>query len=122
MEDIEKPFSTTAGFHLAGVVPIAGQPLDFKMDWPDCMMPVAPNFTMIEAAIHECAWAGCETIWLICNDDISPLLRYRIGDFVEDPVWANRHMDYRPSESRSRIPVFYVPIHSKDRDKRDCTA
>ena len=122
MEDIEKPFSTTAGFHLAGVVPIAGQPLDFKMDWPDCMMPVAPNFTMIEAAVHECAWAGCETIWLICNDDISPLLRYRIGDFVEDPVWANRHMDYRPSESRSRIPVFYVPIHSKDRDKRDCTA
>jgi hypothetical protein len=28
--------------------------------------------------------------------------------------------DPRPSESRKTIPIYYVPIHPKDREKRDC--
>ena len=33
------------------------------------MMPVASRLTAIERSVMECAWAGCETIWIICNDD-----------------------------------------------------
>ena len=120
MELDEKPFHSENSFHLAGIIPIAGQPLDYNMDWPDCMMPIAPNYTMIEAAVYECAMAGCETIWMVCNDDISPLIRYRIGDYVEDPVWASRKFERNPRMVRSQIPIFYVPVHPKDRDKRDC--
>ena len=112
----------TEYFHLAGIVPVAGQKLDFNQVWPDCLMPLAPDFSLIEAAIAECAWAGCDTIWIICNDDIGPLIRKKIGDYVGDPVWAYRKFDPYPDESKRQIPVYYVPIHPKDRDKRDCLA
>jgi len=90
------------------------------MSWSDCLMPVAPNYTAIESAVYECAMAGCETIWIVCNDDTSPLIRHRVGEYVFDPVWFNRSMDRFPSTSRRVIPIFYVPIHPTDRDRRDC--
>ena len=113
---------TTNGssYHLAGIVPCGGPPLDFGMEWPDFMMPIAPNYTMIEAAIMECAWAGCETIWVCLYDDTAPLVRHRIGDFVQDPVWAWRSMDPQPTAKQKRIPIFYVPVHPKNRYRRDC--
>jgi len=112
----------TRYFHLAGIVPVAGQSLDFNQPWPDCMMPIAPDFSLLEAAVAECAWAGCDTIWIICNDDIARLIKHKIGDFVGDPVWSHRKFDRFPNESKRQIPVYYVPVHPKDRDKRDCLA
>ena len=109
-----------SSFHLAGIVPCGGQPLDYGMEWPDFMMPIAPNYTMIEAAIMECAWAGCETIWVCLYEDTAPLVRHRIGDFVQDPVWAWRSKDRQPTAKQKRIPIFYVPIHPKNRFRRDC--
>jgi len=114
--------NNTKYFHLAGIVPVAGQTLDFNQLWPDCLMPIAPDFTLLEAAVAECAWAGCDTIWIICNDDIAGLIKKKIGDFVGDPVWAYRKFDKYPDESKRQIPVYYVPIHPKDREKRDCLA
>ena len=105
--------------HLAGVVPVAGQPLDFNFPWHDCLQPIGPNYLAVERAILECAYAGCDTIWVICNDDISPVIRHRVGEMVQDPVWL-RNMDTHPSMSRKPIPIFYVPIHPKHRDKIDC--
>lgn len=83
-------------------------------------MPIAPNYTMVEHAVLECAWAGCETIWIVCHYDMEPLIRHRLGDFIQDPVWVNRAKEVYPSEHQRRIPIFYVPIHPKDRDRRDC--
>lgn len=110
----------TSYFHLAGIVPVAGQKLDFNQILPDCLMPIAQDYTLIEAAVVECAWAGCDTIWVVCNDDTSPLIREKLGDFVEDPVFSHRRHDPYPKDSKRFIPIYYVPIHPKDRDKRDC--
>ena len=121
MQVNEKPFQSKNAFHLAGIVPIAGQSLDYNMDFPDCMMPISENYTLIEHAVYECAMAGCETIWLVCNDDVAPMIRHRVGDYIEDPVYVSRMTKF-PSENRKQIPIFYVPIHPKDRDKRDCLA
>ncbi len=107
-------------FHLAGVIPVASQPMDYNFPWHDSCMPISQNYLAIEKAAVECAYAGCETIWIICNDDMQPLIRYRLGDYINDPVWNSRNKDYRPSESKKQIPIFYVPVHPKDRDKRDC--
>ena len=71
--------------------------------WPDFMMPIAPNYTMIEAAIMECAWAGCETIWVCLYEDTAPLVRHRIGDFVQDPVWAWRSKDPQPTAKQKEF-------------------
>ena len=109
-------------FHLAGIVPVAGQPMDFNFPWHDSCMPIAQDYLAVERAVVECAYAGCETIWIVCHDDMQPLIRHRLGDYVNDPVWVARIKDTRPSESKKQIPIFYVPVHPKDRDKRDCLA
>lgn len=105
--------------HLAGIVPIVNKPLDFRLDWHDCLMPIAPNFYAIERAVLECAYAGCKTIWIIANDDTTPLVRHRIGDFVQDPVWLGRKSKF-PSQQRRPIPVFYVPMPTKHENKKNC--
>jgi len=120
MEYNEKTFSSQTNYHLAGIIPIAGQPLDFGMPYPDTLLPVGPNYTMIEAAVIEAAHAGCNTIWIICNDDTSPVIRHRVGDFIQDPLHFYNKYENRMKDRRIRIPIFWVPIHPKDRDKRDC--
>ena len=107
-------------YHLAGIVPVAGMPLDFNLDWHDAMMPIAPDYLAVERAVYECAWAGCETIWIVCNEDMTPLIRHRLGEWVQDPVWIGRRLDPYPSQTRKQIPIFYVPVHAKDVGKRDC--
>jgi hypothetical protein len=107
--------------HLAGIIPVAGQPLDFNFPWHDCLQPISKNYLAVERSVVECAYAGCKTIWIVCHDEMQPLIRYRLGDFVQDPVYLYRTMDPGPIEnSRRQIPIQYVPIHPKDRDKRDC--
>jgi len=106
-------------FHLAGIVPLAGEDLDFQFPWHDCMIPIAPNFLAIERAILECATAGCETIWIVCPSDIQPLLKHRLGEMVQDPIWISRKFDAFPSQNRKEIPIYYVEIHPRDQDKRD---
>ena len=106
-------------FHLAGIIPVVTKPMDFRMDWDDCLMPLAPNFYAIERALLECAYAGCETIWIIANDDASPIIRQRMGDYIQDPVWIGRKNRF-PSETRRPIPIFYVPMPDEDRNKVNC--
>jgi len=106
--------------HLAGIIPVAGQPLNFNMPWHDCLMPISCDYLAIERAVVECAYAGCETIWIVCNDDMQPLIRYRLGEYVQDPVWVLRPFTYNKGEHKKPIPIYYVPVHPKDRNKRDC--
>ena len=75
-------------------------------------MPIAPGYTALEHSIYECAMAGCHTIWVIASEDVSPLARKRIGDYVQDPVFLGRKGKY-PSKDRRPVPIFYVPL--KDR-------
>ena len=114
--------SAKSYFHLAGIIPVAGQLLDFQMEWADCMMPLAPNYTAVERSVMECAYAGCETIWIVANDDMAPLLRHRVGEFVQDPVMFGSQEGRNSSLSQKRIPIFYVPLNIKDHGKRDCLA
>jgi len=109
-----------SGFHLAGIVPVAGPPLDFNMPWHDCLMPIGKDYLAAERAVLECAYAGCETIWVICNDDMQPLIRHRLGEYVNDPVWTHRHFERDKKAHQKRIPIHYAPIHPRDRKKRDC--
>ena len=109
--------------HLAGIVPIAGRALDFGMPWHDSLMPIDQYLNLAESAIINCAWMGCDTIWVVVNEDVSPLLRKRIGDSIKDPVgWDKMGQGfswrwYRPR--RREIPIYYVRTNPVDFDKRD---
>ena len=110
--------------HLAGIIPLAG----FKSDL-DCfphhpsLNIIGKNYLAIERSLVECAYAGCKTIWVIVDDDWQPIIRKRLGEFMPDPVSLTKSSYTRfPSEHHKYIPIFYVPVHPKDRDKRDSFA
>ena len=117
---IETGRGNAGSYHLAGIIPVAGMSANINLGLPNCMAMVAENYTAIEHAVVQCAFAGCETIWVVCNDDTAPIIKHTLGDFVEDPVYRNRGHARYPSEERQQIPIYFVPIHPKDRDKRDC--
>jgi len=111
-----------SAFHLAGIVPVAGQKLDFNFPWHDALQPIGKDYLAVERAVVECAYAGCETIWVVCNDDMQPLIRYRLGEYVQDPIFLNRRHHFGATQVHKQIPIYYVPIHVKDLGKRDCLA
>ena len=108
--------------HLAGIIPLANFDDTFKLPYDSFMLPIQNDFTLIQKSVFECAMAGCSTIWIVANDDMTPLIRHRLGEWVQDPVWIGRSMDPYPSQTRKRIPIYYVPVRAKDIGKRDCLA
>ena len=120
---IEKGSELKNIFHLAGIVPVSGLVDDFGYPWHASLNPIGQNYLGIERAIVECAWAGCETIWVVCDDDTQPLIKHRLGDYVVDPVSIMKSKFGNYSDNHKRlIPIFYSPIHPKDRDRRDSVA
>ncbi len=97
-----------SSFHLAGIIPVAGKDQNFDLPWHESMMPLAKDYLAIERSVLECAYAGCETIWIVCNDDMQPLIRHRIGDYVYDPVWMYRgKYDPFPSDKKNKqLPIL----------------
>jgi hypothetical protein len=85
---------------------------------PEVLLPISPGFSAIQKSVFECAMAGCNTIWIVANDDLAPVIREIVGDWVYDPVYYHSPARFS-SEQRKEIPIYYVPIHPKDRDRRD---
>tara|TARA_B100000085_G_scaffold271219_1_gene284458 strand:+ start:34 stop:912 length:879 start_codon:yes stop_codon:yes gene_type:complete len=104
--------------HLAGIIPIANLQTDFDTHVPEVMLPLAPGFAAIQKSVAECAMAGCNTIWIVANDDMAPIIREIVGEWVYDPVYYEGRGRFS-SEQRKEIPIYYVPIHPKDRQRRD---
>ena len=105
--------------HLAGIIPVSGIESDFNMPWHASLMPIAPNYLAIERSVAECAHAGCNTIWIVCSDDVTPLIRYQVGEIVQDPVYNYRHFERNKQETKKPIRIYYVPIKIRDINKRD---
>jgi len=104
--------------HLAGIIPVANLKSDFDLETPEILLPVSYGWTAIQKSVFECAMAGCNTIWIVVNDDMAPIIRKIIGEWVYDPVYYSKMAKFS-SEQRKEIPIYYVPIHPKDRDRRD---
>lgn len=119
MEEYNSDIKSRANYNLAGIVPVAGQALDFEMPWHDCMMPVGQNFLAVEKAVLDCAVAGCDTIWLVCPKDIQPLIRYRLGDWIMDPIKYFTGVKFAKYPAQYEIPIYYCPVEPKDVGRRD---
>ena len=104
--------------HLAGIIPIANLKTNFGLPTPECLTPIGEGFMAVQKSVVECAIAGCNTIWIVANDDLAPLVRKIVGEWIYDPVYYDRPTAFN-SEQRKEIPIYYVPIHPKDRDRRD---
>lgn len=80
------------------------------MPWQDGLMPVAQNTTIAERAVLECLYAGCSSIVVVCDEDMQPLLKMRIGEFGLVPHF---HKNERP-QFYKRCAIYYVSLHPKD--------
>ena len=120
MKEINTNIKNRANYNLAGIIPVAGQPFDFNMPWHDSLMPVGQNYLAIEKAVLDCAVAGCDTIWIVCPRDIQPLIRYRLGDWIMDPIKYFIGVKFAKWPTQHEIPMYYCPIEPKDVDRRDC--
>tara|TARA_Y100000592_G_scaffold98202_1_gene170714 strand:- start:1505 stop:2374 length:870 start_codon:yes stop_codon:yes gene_type:complete len=105
--------------HLAGIIPVGGIECDYELPYNPLLLPIENSYTMLQSSVYECALAGCNTIWIVANDNIAPILRKHIGEWVYDPVYFNRTFTKFPSENRKEIPIYYVPINPKHRDRFD---
>ena len=105
--------------HLAGIIPVSGLTTDFNIDTPEVLLPVDAGFTAIQKSVYECALAGCNTIWIVANQDLAPIVRHRVGEWTYDPIYFNRRQYGEGSENRREIPIYYAPIHPKDIGRRD---
>jgi hypothetical protein len=93
-------------YHLAGIIPISSQPCDFEFPWPDYMFPVGENYLSIHRSVEECAAAGCNSIWIVCDNNTPSILREIIGEYIVDPTTSGM--------SRKIRPVFYVKMNFFD--------
>ena len=109
-------------FHLAGIIPVSGVETDYNLPWHGALMPIDDGYTLLHRAIMECAWAGCETIWIVMDPDTTPVFRKMIGDYVFDPVNYWREMEVDKKAQRVESPIFFTSISVKDRGKRDSYA
>jgi len=104
--------------HMAGIIPVANLDTDFDTPLPEIMMPVNNGYSAIQKSVYECALVGCQTIWIVANTDLAPIIRKTIGEWIYDPVYYSTRSRF-PSDARKEIPIYYVPIHPKDRNRRD---
>jgi len=100
--------------HLAGVIPLTDSESHHGRLWHDVLTPIAKDVSAIQNAVYQCAWAGCDTIWISSNYEDIGLTRKVIGDWVHDPV------DWERTEGnktlKKEIPIYYVPIVPHDRN------
>ena len=93
---------------------------EFGMEWSPSLMPVGPNYTALEATVFECLHAGCTSIWIVANDDVAPLLRYRLGETATDIDSIQRGTFAKFGQTKHiEVPIYYVPVHPKHRSKVD---
>jgi len=106
--------------HLSGIIPIANYETDLNVSFPELLLPVSDGFSLIQKSVYECAAAGCNTIWIVANDDLAPIIRKTVGDWVYDPVYYKRDLESKfYSQLRKEVPIYYVGIKPKDQKKRD---
>jgi len=105
---------------MPGIIPVAGMKTEFGMEWDASLMPVGANYTALEASVYECLHAGCTSIWIVANDDVAPLLRYRVGEVATDINSIQRGTFAKFGQTQHiEVPIYYVPIHPRHRDKVD---
>jgi len=105
--------------HLAGIVPVAQLETDYSSITPDVLTLLAPDYTAIQNAVMSCAMAGCKTIWIVANNDVAPLVKKAVGEWVHDPVYYKRDFTKFYSNVRKEVPIYYTPVHPKDLDSRN---
>ena len=112
--------SPPKGRNVSGIIPLSGWKNSFDFPWPDYLHPIREGMLALERSVLECAYAGCDSIWIVCNDDVAPLVKHRVGDYVMHPrFFEEKNFVNRKDYHERWIPIYYTPISPRDRNRRD---
>ena len=78
------------GRNVAGVIPLTGWNNSFDFPWPDYLQPIRQGMLAVERSVYACAFAGCDSIWIVCGEDIAPIVKKRLGDYVMSPRFLSK--------------------------------
>lgn len=96
---------------LIGIIPVAGQDLDYQFFFNDNFIPIGKNFLAIERSIAECCFFKCTSIWIVLPKYTEPVIKQRVGDVVYR--WDQFRKNLQP------VPVYYIGLHPRDIGRRD---
>ena len=118
MEPIESPPQTSkkAFFNLAGIIPLAGYENEYGTIWPDYLNPIAVNYYPFHKSVMECAFAGCDTIWIVGNYDYIGIVKKLLGEHVIDPAMYECWYINKSGKKvykRKIIPIMYIGMDLK---------
>ena len=112
--------SAPKGRNLVGIIPLTGWNNSFDLPWPDYLHPIRQGMLAVERSVYECAYAGCDSIWVVCGHDIAPIVKKRLGDYVMSPRYFEEKEFVKNKDYHEKwIPIFYTPMSQKDVDRRD---
>ena len=122
MTGIEKGIlDSLDNFHLAGIVPLSGFEVENKIGvLHPGLLSLSSTLLAVERSIIECNYAGCKTIWVVCNENYQPIIRQRVKDFTTSFYSLSSAKFSRFGQTKIKhIPIYYVSIPASLRGKRD---
>jgi len=102
---IPKRDISSAGFHLAGIIPVSKDAFDFNHQWPDCLTPIGDNCSLVRYSIYKALCMGCSSIWLAMEREGYSLVRKDIGEYAKSEMkgWVQEERKY----IRQKIPIYH---------------
>lgn len=99
-------------FTSVGIVPVIGAgevKKGYGTKWDPYLLPIGYGHTIIQRSVLECIWAGAKSVWVVCNPDTKPLLKYQLGHWTTDPAVMEKGHE-KVMNNQPRIPIYYVPM------------
>ena len=88
----------------------------------NALLPLSNKATLLHKAIAECAYFGCDSIWITCEYAEQTLYKKIVGSYVNDPLHYYFKLDPKWPQKVKRIPIFFVPMNTRDIGVRDSNA
>ena len=116
----EKDEITTGAF--VGVISLYKLKKKHSFEWFNALLPLSFSTTLLHRAIAECAYFGCDSIWITCEYEEQALYKRVITRYINDPLHYYFRLDPRWYDKIKRIPIYFVPMNPKDIGVRDSHA
>lgn len=123
--------------NLIGIIPALSDHMKLNFEWPDYLMPIGDDYTLIENAVTQQAILGANSIWIVAERSSIKLLKERVGENIFDPLSLQRRVDHVErfeekitkkygwkatghglsywTDDTKPIPIYYVALPPQDR-------
>jgi len=119
--------------NVVGIIPVNENHLGLNYPWPDYMMPIDKDYTLVENAVVTQSVLGVDSIWIVASPSTTGLLKARVGENILDPTSLDRLQDEflrstlldKRSECMREtnwwtseikiIPIYYISLPNSDR-------